>query len=156
MPVQSMNGEVMDTSAAVLVNAWNRNVLPWWLPSPQRAARALRKAAGSEPFRQLGRVGPIPLGGAVVTQAGKLDRQAIIHVAGIDLTWQASVFSIGESTKNALRAARSIGATSIAMPIIGDGTGGFVASNAEAIMEGVLLAHPELTDGIDVTIVRYC
>jgi transposase InsO family protein len=43
-----------------------------------------------EPFKKLARLGPIPLGGAVITDAGRLPYKAIIHVAGISLLWVSS------------------------------------------------------------------
>jgi O-acetyl-ADP-ribose deacetylase len=66
------------------------NVLPWWLLLPQGVSGAIKRRAGVVPFRELARMGPIPLGGAVVTSAGDLPYRAIIHVAGINLVWRAS------------------------------------------------------------------
>lgn len=153
--IRVLDGDILDSKAEVVVNAWNRNLFPWWLLVPRGVARRLRATAGIEPFRELRKFGMIPLGGAVVTGPGNLSKKAIVHVAGIDLAWRASAWSIGESTKNALRLVKKLGALSVALPIIGSGSGGFAAENAEALMVGVLMAHPELTDGVDVEIVRY-
>jgi O-acetyl-ADP-ribose deacetylase (regulator of RNase III) len=76
------------------------------------------------PFKELGRLGPIPLGQAVVTSAGRLPFKAIIHVAGINMLWRSSEFSIRQSVANALRIANEQGFHSIAMPLIGAGSGG--------------------------------
>ena len=86
----------------VIVNAWNRNIIPWWLLLPQGVSGAIKKRGGLEPFRELARLGHIPLGGAVITSAGRLPFKAIIHVAGIiDRGYQ-----------------------SVAFPLIGAGSGG--------------------------------
>ena len=85
---------------------------------------AIKKKAGLQPFREVARFGPIPLGGAVPTSAGRLPFKAIIHVAGINMLWRASAFSISASVKNAMRVAGELGVTSVAFPIIGAGSGG--------------------------------
>ncbi len=35
----------------VIVNAWNRNVIPWWLLLPQGVSGAIKRRAGLAPFR---------------------------------------------------------------------------------------------------------
>ncbi len=40
-----------------------------------------QKAAGYQPFREVAKCGAIPLGGAVLTSAGRLPFKGIIHVA---------------------------------------------------------------------------
>jgi len=124
MNVRVVHGDLLDQDVDVLVNAWNRNVIPWWLLVPQGVSRAIKRRAGLAPFRELARKGPIPLGGAVQTSAGRLPHQAIIHVAGIDLLWRASERSIRGCVRSALELARSSGFRSIAFPLIGAGTGG--------------------------------
>ena len=75
-------------------------------------------------FWELGRKGVIPLGGAVVTGAGRLPYKAIIHEAGISMWWRASERSIRESVRSALAVAQREGWRSIGFPLIGAGTGG--------------------------------
>ena len=83
MTLQVYEGDLIDQDVEVIVNAWNRNIIPWWLLLPQGVSGAIKRRAGYEPFRELARYGPIPLGGAVETGAGRLPFRAIIHVAGI-------------------------------------------------------------------------
>lgn len=124
MELQIVEGDLLDQDVDVIVNAWNRNIIPWWLLLPQGVSGAIKKQAGYGPFRELGRMGAIPLGGAVVTTAGRLPHKAIIHVAGISMLWRSSEWSIRESTRNALRLAGERDFKSIAFPLIGAGTGG--------------------------------
>lgn len=135
-----------------IVNAWNCNILPWWLLMPQGVSKAIRQAAGAAPFLQLRRHGRMPLGKAVLTGPGKLPIKAIIHVAGIGLTWTASEESIRLSIRNALALASEHGFTSIATPIIGSGTGGIPPDRALAIMQKEITGSPFAGD---VRIVRY-
>ena len=134
MTVEVIEGDLLDQDVEVIVNAWNRNVIPWWLLLPQGVSGAIKRRGGTAPFKEVRRHGPIPLGGAVLTSAGRLPFKAIIHVAGINLLWRASERSIRDSVRNAVRLAREKGYTSIAMPLIGAGSGGFNADQAKALM----------------------
>jgi len=150
--VRVVEGDLLDQKTEAIVNAWNRNIIPWWLLLPQGVSGAIKRRAGLEPFRELGRLGPIPLGGAVHTSAGWLPYKAILHVAGINMLWRASRASIRDSVWNAVALAEKLGLCSLAFPIIGSGSGGFDRTEAEQIMRD---AFAELTSEIDVVLVRY-
>ena len=83
--VKVVEGDLLSQQVDCIVNPWNRNIIPWWLLLPQGVSGAIKKRAGYQPFFELGRMGPIPLGAAVLTAPGKLPFKAIIHVAGIDM-----------------------------------------------------------------------
>ena len=134
MDLQIVDGNLLDQDVEVIVNAWNRNLIPWWLLLPQGVSGAIKKRGGYQPFRELGKKGMIPLGGAVETGPGRLPFKAIIHVAGISLLWRSSERSIRGSVRNALRLAADKGYRSIAFPLIGAGTGGGKAEQVLAIM----------------------
>lgn len=119
-----VDGDLLDQDVEAIVNAWNRNLIPWWLLWPHGVSGAIKKRAGYAPFRELGRHGLLPLGGAVVTSAGRLPHKAIIHVAGIGLLWISSERSVRDSVRNAMRIAGERGLRSIAFPLIGAGVGG--------------------------------
>ena len=89
-----VEGDLLGQKVDAIVNPWNRNIIPWWLLLPQGVSGAIKRHAGVEPFREVGRHGPIPLGGAVMTGAGRLEYRAIIHVAGINMFWRASEYSV--------------------------------------------------------------
>lgn len=152
MDVRVIDGDLLDQPAEAIVNAWNRNVIPWWLLLPQGVSGAIKRRAGSRPFRELARLGPIPLGGAVATSAGRLPHRAIIHVAGIDLLWRASPASIADSVVNAVALAGRLGLGSLAFPLIGAGSGGFDPARSEAVMRA---AFAGLSGPVEATIVRY-
>jgi len=132
--LRTVHGDLLDQDVEVIVNAWNRNVIPWWLLIPQGVSAAIRKRAGYGPFKELARLGPIPLGGAVQTGAGRLPFRAIIHVAGISLFWLSSERSVRDSVRNAMQIAEARGYRSIAFPLVGAGTGGGDEDTVEAIM----------------------
>src|SRR5580698_701508 len=105
MTLQIVQGDLLDQEVDVIVNAWNRNTIPWWLLLPQGVSGAIKRRGGLEPFREVGRHGRLALGQAVATSAGKLPHKGIIHVAGINDFWRASERSIRDSVRNALAVA---------------------------------------------------
>ena len=152
MDITVVHGDLLDQPADAIVNAWNRNLIPWWLLLPQGVSGAIKRRAGLAPFRELARVGPIPLGGAVHTGAGRLSYRGIIHVAGINLLWRASERSIRDSVRNAVGLAAERGYAQLAMPIIGAGSGGVEEEQAFRWMMQTL----RTLDGPGrVTLVRY-
>ena len=113
MTLRICDGDLLDQDVEVIVNAWNRNIIPWWLLLPQGVSGAIKRQAGYGPFRELARHGPIPLGGAVKTGAGRLSFRAIIHVAGINMFWRSSEKAIRGCVRSALGIAREQGYHSI-------------------------------------------
>lgn len=125
MDIKIVEGDLLSQDVDVIVNAWNCNIIPWWLLLPQGVSGAIKKKAGLKPFIEVAKYGPIPLGGAVVTGAGRLPYRAIIHVAGINMLWMASEFSIRSSVRNAMKLVKENHWSSVAFPVIGAGTGSF-------------------------------
>lgn len=124
MEPRIVDGDLLEQDVEAIVNAWNRNIIPWWLLLPQGVSGAIKRSGGLEPFRELGRRGAIPLGGAVETCAGRLVFRSIIHVAGINMLWRSSERSIREAVRNSMALAKEKGYRSIAFPLIGAGSGG--------------------------------
>jgi len=135
MEISVVAGDLLDQDTEVIVNAWNRNLIPWWLLLPQGVSGAIKRRAGTAPFRELARAGPIPLGGAVLTGAGRLPFRAIIHVAGINLLWLPSRRATQEAVRNALAIAAKENFRSIAFPLIGAGVGGLSEDEVLALMQ---------------------
>lgn len=152
MKVKVVDGDLLDQPVEAIVNAWNRNIVPWWLLLPQGVSGAIKKRGGVEPFRQVGRHGPMRLGQAVATGAGRLPFKCIIHVAGINMLWRASERSIRDSVSNALRVARDRAVRSIAMPLIGAGSGGFDEARVLDLITTELDKEP---DDLEVIVVRF-
>ncbi|MCP4645190.1 MAG: Appr-1-p processing protein [bacterium] len=152
MEVRIVDGDLLDQQVDVIVNAWNRNIIPWWLLLPQGVSGAIKRRGGYAPFREVGRNGPIPLGGAVLTGAGRLPFKGIIHVAGINMLWRASQRSIQDSVRNAMALVGERGFSSVAFPIVGAGSGGFDEVSA---LEAMREAFAEVENSAEVVIVRY-
>ncbi|MCC9606568.1 macro domain-containing protein [Blastopirellula sp. JC732] len=150
--VYFVKGDLLDQPVEAIVNAWNRNIIPWWLLLPQGVSGAIKRRGGLAPFREVGRRGPIPLGGAVLTSAGKLPFRGIIHVAGINMFWRSSEVSIRNSVDNALQIATDENFASIAFPLIGAGSGGYRADRVQELMVDQMQQRDW---SIPITIVEY-
>jgi O-acetyl-ADP-ribose deacetylase len=134
MEPEIVAGDLLDQKVEVIVNAWNRNIIPWWLLLPQGVSGAIKRRAGVAPFREVARAGPIPLGKAVLTGAGRLGYRGIIHVAGINMLWRSSERSVRDSVVSAMQLVVAEGFSSVAFPIIGAGSGGMGEDSALAVM----------------------
>ena len=152
MQPQIVTGDLLDQDVEVIVNAWNRNLIPWWLLLPQGVSGAIKRRGGIAPFREVARFGAIPLGGAVLTGAGRLPHRAIVHVAGISAFWRASERSIRDSVRNAMEIVDGGGFASVAFPVIGAGSGSFEKGLALELMLDELHG---IETAAEVRIVRY-
>lgn len=118
-----------------IVNAWNRNFIPYWLLIPQGVSKAIKKDAGNTPFKEVYKKGFLKTGDAVLTSAGNLNMKGIIHVAGINMCWVSTENSIRLSTKNAMELSIKNNFSSIVFPLIGAGTGGKKRERVQSIMQ---------------------
>ncbi len=50
MNITVVEGDLLDQDVDVIVNAWNRNIIPWWLLLPQGVSGAIKRRGGTAPF----------------------------------------------------------------------------------------------------------
>lgn len=156
MIIQKIYGDLLEQPVEVIVNSWNRNIIPWWLLLPQGVSGAIKKRAGYQPFKDLSKAGSIPLGGAVLTAAGRLPFKGIIHVAGINMFWRSTKNSIQGSVFSAMEIVNLQGFQSVAFPVIGAGSNGiwgYSRSEALSLMED---SFSSIKSQAQVYIVIYC
>lgn len=89
--------------------------------------------------------GPIKIGEAVFTKAGKLPSKFVIHAATMDMTFKTDEIKIRNSCRSSLELAEKLKVFSIAFPALGCGTGGFSYLAAAKIMAQEVYRH--LRDG---------
>jgi len=152
MKVSEISGDILQQNVDVIVNPWNRNVIPWWLLLPQGVSGGIKRQGGCEPFKEVAKYGAIPLGEARLTSAGNLNFKAIIHVAGINMFWFATKKSIQKSVFSAISLAEEQKFTSIAFPLIGAGSG----NRGKAFSKNIMLqAFVQLSSPLEVVLVEY-
>ena len=139
--IKIVYGDLLNQPVDVIVNPWNRNIIPWWLLIPHGVSGAIKRRAGFAPFVELAKHGSIPVGGAVLTSAGKLPFKGIIHVAGINFFWRATPASVEKSVCSAMKIVNEQRFKSVAFPMIGAGTGGAHLESVQQIIIETLNEH---------------
>lgn len=130
--------EVDDISlvtADAIVNAANTEL---WMGAG--VAGALKRAGGEAIEREAMTKGPIPLGEAVATTAGRLKARYVIHAAGMEPGRPATTASVRGATRRSLELAAELRLSSIAFPAIGTGVGGLSLEAAGEVMAGEVVA----------------
>src|SRR5208337_857890 len=127
--LELVHGDIIDIKADALVNAAN-NAL--WMGAG--VAGAIKRKGGVEIEQEAIKKGPIPIGSAIETKAGKLPCRYIIHAAvmGRDLNTNADY--VRKSTRSSLELDNKLGIASIAFPALGTGVGAFPVEECAKIM----------------------
>lgn len=122
-------GDIAAVEADALANAANDHL---WMGGG--VAGALKRVGGAEIEREAMSQGPIPLGSAVATGAGRLRARYVIHgaVMGQDLRTDAEL--VRRTTRSCLELADELGCRTLALPAFGTGVGGFRLEDCARIM----------------------
>jgi O-acetyl-ADP-ribose deacetylase (regulator of RNase III) len=127
--IELQNGDIVRSDCEAVVNAANNYL---WMGGG--VAGALKKAGGKEIETEALKKGPITVGEAVVTGAGKLKAKYVIHAAVMGQSLQTDSGKIGLATYHSLRRAEELGIQSMAFPALGTGVGGFPLDECARIM----------------------
>jgi O-acetyl-ADP-ribose deacetylase len=122
-------GDITESDAEAIVNAANNQL---WMGSG--VAGAIKRLGGEEIEREAIKLGPIEIGEAVATSAGKLPQKYVIHAAAMGRDLRTDENKINNATKNALLRAEELGIGSIDFPALGTGVGGFSSDIAARLM----------------------
>jgi O-acetyl-ADP-ribose deacetylase len=127
--LEAVQGDITTCNVDAIVNAANNHL---WMGAG--VAGAIKRQGGQAIEDEAVRQGPIPVGAAVVTGGGWLKARYVIHAAamGQDLVTNADL--IHQATINSLRQATDLGLTSMALPALGTGVGGFPVDEAARVM----------------------
>jgi O-acetyl-ADP-ribose deacetylase len=123
------DGDITALDVDAIANAANDRL---WMGAG--VAGAIKRAGGEEIEREAVAKGPIEVGDAIATGAGRLAARWVIHgaVMGQDLRTDAEL--VRQTTQSCLRVADDLGAKSLALPAFGTGVGGFPLDECARIM----------------------
>ena len=107
------------------------------------AGRRLEARAGEAVARRLEEQGDLPLGTAVLTPAGELACDFLVHVAVRSRDEPPTLATVERGLVNALRRAADFGIGSLALPPLGMGVGTLDAGDAARVMAQVIRSHLE-------------
>jgi len=127
--LEVVDGDIASLEVDAVANAANDRL---WMGAG--VAGALKRAGGEEIEREAMAKGPIPVGTAVETSAGRLPARYVIHgaVMGQDLRTNADL--VRRTTRACLALADELGCRSLALPAFGTGVGGFALAECARIM----------------------
>ena len=136
MRLEVVEGDIAALEVDAVANAANDLL---WMGAG--VAGALKRAGGEEIEREAVAKGPIPLGSAVATSAGRLKANHVLHgaVMGQDLRTNGDL--VRRTTRSCLELADELGARSLALPAFGTGVGGFPLLECAEIMVDVARSY---------------
>ncbi|HUQ78772.1 MAG TPA: macro domain-containing protein [Patescibacteria group bacterium] len=126
--IELWNGDICDLEVDAIVNAAN---LSLWMSTG--VAGEIKRAGGDEIEFAAVRQAPVPLGDAVVTPAGRLAANVVIHAVSLDRDRRTNAEIIERAVRSAMARARELRVTSIAFPAMGTGVGGFPLDEAARV-----------------------
>jgi O-acetyl-ADP-ribose deacetylase len=154
MQIEIVRGDItQQPDIEAIVNAANTD-----LALGAGVAGAIRRRGGDEIDREARSKGPIRLGEAVATSAGRLPNKYVIHAAAMGYRQEdelvpkrpgslSSAAIIADATRNSLARADELGLESIAFPALATGVAAFPVDECAAAMIAAVRdyerSHPE-------------
>ncbi len=140
MQLEVVDGDITRLEVDAIANAANDRL---WMGAG--VAGAIKRAGGDEIEREAVATGPIAIGDAVATTAGRLQARWVIHGAVMGQDLRTGADEIARTTASCLRVADDLGAESIALPAFGTGVGGFPLDECARVMVEAVRAHEPRT-----------
>ncbi len=146
MIIKLAQGDITDFAGDAIVNAANN-----YLKLGSGVAGAIARKAGPAVQTECNQIGTVAVGNSVLTQAGQLPCRFIIHAAVLG-DQPASLDTVRQATRSALKLAVQQGLTQVAFPLLGTGIGGLERSAVAKVMLSEFRAGPE---DLEVTLYGY-
>jgi O-acetyl-ADP-ribose deacetylase len=127
--LEVIEGDITAIAVDAVANAANNHL---WMGAG--VAGAIKRAGGEEIEQEAMAQGPIEVGDAVATGAGRLSARWVIHAAVMGQDLATSGDAIRRATRRTLELADELGAESLALPAFGTGVGGFPLYECARIM----------------------
>lgn len=134
--IEVVQGDIVNLRASALL----RPVSAEW-DAVSAAGRRIEIAAGPELLEQCEKLGDLPVGSAVLTVAGHLPVDFVVHAIVRSIDEPVSESTVYRALQNALRRCVEWGIDSLAIPPMGTGAGNLDAEDAASVMVPVLLEH---------------
>ena len=130
-------GDITQSRAEAIVNPANSI-----LTMGGGVAGAIKRIGGPAIEKEALQKAPIRVGEAIATSAGRLRARYVIHAPTMPLpAMSTDLESVEKATSAALRIARNLGLSSIAIPGMGTGVGAVPPNEAARTMVGAIRQH---------------
>jgi O-acetyl-ADP-ribose deacetylase (regulator of RNase III) len=133
MEISIIKGDITEQETDAIVNAANNHL---WMGSG--VAGAIKRKGGQEIEKEALKKGPIDIGDAVATGAGRLKARVVIHAAGMGQDLATSAEIVRKTTTASLKVADDLKLKSISFPAIGTGVGGLGLEECAKAMIGAV------------------
>ena len=143
-----ITGDLVDQEVDAIVNAANND-----LQLGGGVAGAIRRAGGPSIQEECDAHGPVRVGEAAITGAGKLRARYVIHAASMSLGGRTTRDSLESSMGHVFRLAHQHRVATIAVPAVGTGIAGFPIDECARVMAECL--NSALSDGWPASEVRF-
>src|ERR1700758_4475470 len=143
-----MQGDLTEMEVDAIVNAANND-----LQLGGGVAGAIRRAGGPDIQDECDAHGPVRVGEAAITGAGRLRARYVIHAASMSLGGRATRGALKSSLDEVFRLARMHEVRTLAVPAVGTGIAGFPIDECARVMAESLRAA--LTQGWKASEVRF-
>ncbi|MDH7507949.1 MAG: macro domain-containing protein [Methanomassiliicoccales archaeon] len=140
-----VRGDITEMDTEAIVNAANNRL---WMGAG--VAGAIKRKGGKEIEEEAVSKGPIPVGEAIVTGAGRLKARYVIHAAGMGQDLKTDAMKIASCTLASLKRADELGIESISFPAIGTGVGGFSIDEAAEVMINTVIDYIKKGTGLQL------
>jgi O-acetyl-ADP-ribose deacetylase len=134
--LEVVEGDITVLEVDAIANAANNHL---WMGAG--VAGAIKRAGGEEIEHEAVQLGPIEVGDAVATSAGRLPARWVVHGAVMGQDLQTNADLVRRTTQSCLRVADELGAESLALPAFGTGVGGFPLEECARIMVDAARSH---------------
>jgi O-acetyl-ADP-ribose deacetylase (regulator of RNase III) len=122
-------GDLVEQEVDAIVNAANND-----LQLGGGVAGAIRRAGGASIQDECDAHGPVRVGEAAITRAGRLRARFVIHAASMSLGHRTTRESLRSSMDDTFRLAHRNSVMSIAVPAVGTGIAGFPLDECARVM----------------------
>ena len=129
-------GDLTDADVDAIVNAANSDLM-----LGGGVAGAIRVKGGPAIQQECDKTGPVALGEAAITCAGRLRARHVIHAASMRLGESTSETNLRAATRNSMRRADENSLKTVAFPAIGTGIAGFPIERCAQVMLEEVRAH---------------
>ncbi len=147
--IELVKGDITELEVDAIVNAANSR-----LKMGGGVAGAILRKGGWSIQEECDRIGYCPVGGAVITGAGKLKAKYVIHAVGPRMGEGDEDRKLRDATRNSFKLAEDHNVESIAFPAISTGIFGFPKDRCAAIM--LRTAADYLKKGSKIKRVIFC
>ena len=124
-----VSGDLVEQEVEAIVNAANND-----LQLGGGVAGAIRRAGGPSIQDECDAHGPIRVGEAAITGAGRMRARFVIHAASMSLGGRTTRSSLKSSMDEVFRLARSHEVKTMAVPAVGTGIAGFPIDECARVM----------------------